>query len=81
MTEGAISMSTVRVAIAGVGNCANSLDDDLDGWPDAEDPDCASGDQELGLGTSACPGGGGQTVCIARARLSRRHRNGLDHGP
>ncbi len=37
--------------------CHNCLDDDNDGWTDAEDPDCASGTEETGLGTTQCNDG------------------------
>ena len=37
--------------------CTNGVDDDLDGWFDADDPDCASGTEEIGLGTTECNDG------------------------
>lgn len=38
--------------------CHNCLDDDGDGWSDADDPDCAgSGTEETGLGEDACNDG------------------------
>jgi hypothetical protein len=39
------------------GACGNTLDDDGDGWADADDPDCAGGDEELGLGHTGCNNG------------------------
>ncbi|MFT4979682.1 MAG: hypothetical protein ACI8S6_005594, partial [Myxococcota bacterium] len=40
-----------------VGPCTNDLDDDSDGWTDADDPDCQSGDDEVGYGNTACNDG------------------------
>ncbi|MES2642211.1 MAG: IPT/TIG domain-containing protein [Myxococcota bacterium] len=38
--------------------CNNCLDDDADGWADADDPDCAgTGTEEVGLSDSACNDG------------------------
>jgi len=37
--------------------CHNCLDDDEDGWTDAEDPDCAEGLEETGFGDAACNDG------------------------
>ncbi len=34
--------------------CNNCLDDDGDGWADADDPDCAGGTEEVGYGEDAC---------------------------
>jgi len=40
-----------------VTQCENGQDDDDDGWTDADDPDCASGDEETGYGETACNDG------------------------
>jgi len=37
--------------------CADGLDNDGDGWTDGDDPDCTSGDEELGFGTASCNDG------------------------
>ena len=37
--------------------CSNCLDDDDDGWSDADDPDCAGGAEETGFGDDACNDG------------------------
>ncbi|MFH1463431.1 MAG: IPT/TIG domain-containing protein [Pseudomonadota bacterium] len=37
--------------------CENTLDDDADGWIDADDPDCASGTEEIGFGATQCNDG------------------------
>jgi hypothetical protein len=34
--------------------CHNCLDDDNDGWSDADDPDCAGGTEEVGYGDDPC---------------------------
>ncbi len=39
------------------GRCFDGLDNDGDGWTDALDPDCATGTDELGYGTSTCNDG------------------------
>jgi hypothetical protein len=38
-------------------SCSNGLDDDGDGWIDADDPDCVVSDRESGLGSGACNDG------------------------
>lgn len=37
--------------------CHNCLDDDGDGWTDADDPDCEGGAEETGRGDTACNDG------------------------
>jgi hypothetical protein len=37
--------------------CENCTDDDNDGWADGLDPDCGSGSEEAGFGTTACNNG------------------------
>ena len=37
--------------------CTDTIDNDDDGWIDALDPDCASSDDETGLGTHSCNDG------------------------
>ena len=37
-----------------VASCTDGIDDDGDGWVDADDPDCASGTAEAGYGTASC---------------------------
>lgn len=37
--------------------CNNCVDDDNDGWADAEDPDCANGSEETGYGETECNDG------------------------
>lgn len=39
------------------GDCQNNEDDDEDGWSDENDPDCATGARELGVGTDGCNNG------------------------
>jgi hypothetical protein len=39
------------------GTCADANDNDGDGWTDADDPDCASGTEEVGLTSGACNDG------------------------
>ncbi|MBN2360262.1 MAG: hypothetical protein JXR83_12490, partial [Deltaproteobacteria bacterium] len=40
-----------------VENCADGLDNDGDGWPDAADPDCVWGTAEVGYGWTQCNDG------------------------
>ncbi len=39
------------------GSCEDGLDDDGDGWTDADDPDCATGSEERGSGVTGCNDG------------------------
>lgn len=38
-------------------DCHDCLDGDGDGWADADDPDCAGGEEEVGFGEAACNDG------------------------
>ena len=40
-----------------IGPCNNGVDDDEDGYSDDLDPDCESGEDEIGYGTTACNDG------------------------
>ena len=42
---------------AGADPCTDGLDNDGDGWTDADDPDCNASGYEVGYGTAACNNG------------------------
>lgn len=72
------------------GACENCLDDDRDGWSDADDPDCATGGvAETGFGATACNDGidndgdgrtdSGDTQCTsAKGNDESNCSNGID---
>jgi len=40
-----------------IGPCNDGIDNDLDGWTDGDDPDCAGGDEDGGFGDTDCNDG------------------------
>ncbi|MFT5586479.1 MAG: hypothetical protein ACI9VR_004078, partial [Cognaticolwellia sp.] len=52
-----VTVSGLAVLETPINDCSDETDNDGDGWIDAGDPDCASGIEELGLGSDACNDG------------------------